>query len=327
MLLKDTAEDFIVEEVPTLPRQLDSGSHLIVKLVKTRRNTIDVVRELSRHLHVPEKNIGYAGLKDKIAVTTQYLSIRAKTWEDLRDVAINDCAFSFVSYASTALSLGDLEGNKFTVTVRNRVEDLKTISSCPNYFGEQRFSQDNVQIGRLLVKQDFVAAVQLLIKRETSAALRQVAERYEKIPTDPIGAIRLLPKKLLSLYLAAYQSYIWNESAAAYLAQFPHRRMDESFGSLVFPTVAVKNVPWPIVGFATKLDAESTVHDVLHREGINARSFVIRTFPEISFAGEHRDLMIPLTDLRIERLADDVQKVSFFLPKGSYATIALRAMG
>jgi len=72
--IKTKPEDFVVEEVPLLEPK-DEGKYHLVRLKKRDVSTLEALRVLSRFEKIPLKKIGFAGLKDRYAVTTQYLTI------------------------------------------------------------------------------------------------------------------------------------------------------------------------------------------------------------------------------------------------------------
>src|SRR3989339_626764 len=82
MKIKELPEDFIVKEV--LELKVEDGSYYYYFVTKKNWNTLDVVKEISQRLHV--KDVGYAGLKDRIAVTSQYISVQKKINFTLKDV-------------------------------------------------------------------------------------------------------------------------------------------------------------------------------------------------------------------------------------------------
>ena len=104
MKIKQIPEDFVVEEIINL--KLEEGPYFYYKLVKKNWNTLDVVREVKSRLKV--RDVGYAGLKDKYAVTTQYISVKKKINFNLKDVE-----FEFLGTGKTRIYKGMLEGNKF----------------------------------------------------------------------------------------------------------------------------------------------------------------------------------------------------------------------
>ena len=143
--------DFIVDEIP----YKDFGSHgnfLILHIQKEYLSTWDLLKHISKVLNIEEHKIGYAGLKDKHATTTQYISIplmKEKQLERLNNKYIKILA---VYKDTKKLNIGDLKGNKFTITLKQIDENdlpniYKTISHIQkfgmlNYFGYQRFGKE-----------------------------------------------------------------------------------------------------------------------------------------------------------------------------------------
>jgi tRNA pseudouridine13 synthase len=213
-----------------------------------------------------------------------------------------------VGYTDEPLSLGSLKGNRFSITVRNISALPKGRSLVPNFFDEQRFSTNNDLIGNALVKGDFKEACALIDDERLNAFLKQQPNNY-------VSALRMLPKKLLTLYVHAYQSRLFNKVLEKEIEQ---KSID-----------AIKNVSLPIIGFGS----EDTVlyDDLLAKEGISTRDFIIRELPDVSSEGGERAAFILLSDLSIGVLEDDefnkgMKKtlVSFSLPKGAYATNVIK---
>lgn len=164
--LKERPEDFVVEEIP-LYEPCGVGEHLYLLIEKRGRATLEVVREIAGHFRVPVRAVGYAGMKDKHAVTRQYLSVhtrddRAADSIDIRGVTVLD-----VARHRNKLRVGQLRGNRFSVRIRGvdpklvpviraTVQQL-ALSGAPNFAGEQRFGFNftNHLIGRTFLKQDW----------------------------------------------------------------------------------------------------------------------------------------------------------------------------
>lgn len=153
-------EDFEVEEVPAyLPS--GEGTHLYLWLEKRGRDTREVVRTLAQALGVREDDIGVAGMKDRQAVTRQWVSVPAVAEPRLPDFSLEGVRVLEARRHGNKLRTGHLRGNRFRLRVRG-VRDVgaarETFSrlaaqGVPNYFGEQRFGRagDNADLGRLLV--------------------------------------------------------------------------------------------------------------------------------------------------------------------------------
>ncbi len=317
--LKQIPEDFIVKELSSFT--LGDGPYLYCRVRKREKNTLDAVREIAQSLGIKEKQIGFAGSKDKHAVTEQvmsFLNVPAEKMLSFPDVEV-------LGRAKNPLSLGDLEGNAFTITIRNlQDETIVPVEKGVNYFDEQRFGRHNLAIGRALVKGDIASAVSLI-------DVFSVISHLQQKPQDYVGALRTLPLRLLRLYVNAYQSYLWNEMVARFLK--PGREVSYSQGMFVFPE-KIPDVSLPLVGFATNVDAHpSVVREVLAEEGITPLDFVLRSLPMLSLEGEDRVVAVPVENVEIgkkqgDELTPGKQKVavSFSLPKGSYATMVIRQM-
>jgi tRNA pseudouridine13 synthase len=158
--LRATAEDFRVEEI--LGYDADGhGEHALLWVEKRDANTAWVARELAKFAGVPPVAVGYAGLKDRHAVTRQTFSVQLAgkpdpDWSGLSCAGVQVLA---VTRHSRKLKRGALRGNRFVLTLRDVQDDpaaadalLAQIAArgVPNYFGEQRFGRagDNVAQAR-----------------------------------------------------------------------------------------------------------------------------------------------------------------------------------
>ena len=120
------------------------------------------------------------------------------------------------------------------------------------------------------------------------------------------------------MYTHAYQSYIFNELCKEEVKKHKHYEVKYNIGKLLFPNKKIKNKKIPIIGF----DTEEDVSKILKKEGLTLRDFIIRQIPGLSCSGNTRDLIANIDDLEIKQN----NKLKFRLPKGSYATIAIKVM-
>jgi tRNA pseudouridine13 synthase len=162
-LVKATPEDFRVDELPAYEPG-GAGPHLYVHVEKTGRTTREVVSALARALGVQEREAGYAGLKDRQAVTTQWLSFPAARDPDPESLAGEGFRVLALARHGNKLKPGHSRGNVFALRVRGG--DPAAAQACagalrergfPNFFGAQRFGREgrNAQIGRaLLLRRD-----------------------------------------------------------------------------------------------------------------------------------------------------------------------------
>lgn len=142
-------EDFRVEEIPLIT-PLGEGTHLWLEIEKHNANTDWVARQLAVLAGVPGRDIGYAGMKDRRGVTSQWFSValqeaRNSAWQDWD---IPDAVILGASLHNRKLKRGALRGNRFRIVVRNlegpaemleeRLQNVQA-EGVPNYFGPQRF--------------------------------------------------------------------------------------------------------------------------------------------------------------------------------------------
>ena len=120
-ILKQIPEDFVVTEISNV-KILGQGKYLYLNLKKTNRNTLDCVKEIAKQLNLKEKDVGFAGSKDKNAVTTQLVSVLGVSKEKISKIKIDNCELSILGSGNKPISLGDLEGNSFEITIRDLEE-------------------------------------------------------------------------------------------------------------------------------------------------------------------------------------------------------------
>ncbi|MFH0966871.1 MAG: tRNA pseudouridine(13) synthase TruD [Methanobacteriota archaeon] len=147
--LRDTPEDFIVEELAPPPDPSKTGSYLICRLTKKNWDQQRAIKEIANRLGMSHQRIGFAGTKDKRAVTTQYISIYKADPNVITTLHIPDITIEPVGSSDQQISLGKLLGNRFRIaltefTPLNADIPYKSIltglsGGVPNYFGYQRF--------------------------------------------------------------------------------------------------------------------------------------------------------------------------------------------
>lgn len=159
--IRATPEDFRVEEIDAFQAS-GSGEHLLLTVEKRGTNTGYAAKLIAEWAGVPEGAVGYAGLKDRHAVTVQRFSVHLPGRGD-PDAALLEGTegLRVLAQARHAKKLprGALTGNRFTLVlrevegVRDAVESrlrLVATRGVPNYFGEQRFGRDGNNIAHAL---------------------------------------------------------------------------------------------------------------------------------------------------------------------------------
>jgi tRNA pseudouridine13 synthase len=174
--IKVRPEDFLVEEIP-LYDPSGQGEHIYLMVQKAGMSTLQMLGLLAKHFRVPMGALGYAGLKDKHAITRQVVSIHTpgKTAADFPAINHPRLAVLWADQHENKLRRGHLRGNHFSIRVRDveptrvlaakRVLDRLTVLGSPNRLGEQRFGRclNNHLIGRAILLADGPAALRELL--------------------------------------------------------------------------------------------------------------------------------------------------------------------
>tara|TARA_Y100000310_G_C20701621_1_gene830494 strand:+ start:6915 stop:7850 length:936 start_codon:yes stop_codon:yes gene_type:complete len=304
--IKENPSDFIVKEQSDIVLK-PKGEFTYFLMQKKDYTTMKALDIISGKLGVPLKHMGFAGTKDRVAITSQMVGVKGISREKIEGLELDDISLEVKGFGDDPISLGDLEGNWFTITVRNITKKPKKVERIINYFGEQRFSKNNSAIGKALVKRDFKKAVSLVLESNGDYE-RKMKDFLDMHETDYIGALRCIPRKIVMMFVHAYQSSLWNEMAAK-----------------------SKSDSLPLIGFGT--EENDAIVKVMKKEGITTRDFIFKEFPELSAEGNDRDVYVDVKDLVINELLDDELNngkkkcvVSFFLSKGSYATEVIKIL-
>lgn len=324
--IKQEAENFIVEEVPLYPCS-GQGEHLYINLTKENLTTREVCSKLREIFNLKKEDVGAAGLKDKNAKTTQTISLRfgnfngivldevkEKIEKEFSSVKVN-----WMKKHENKLRSGHLLGNKFRIKISNLncnieeaekrvkiiIEKLKE-TGLPNYYGEQRFgkNQDNWQEGM--------------------AVLRGEKKIYDK-----------WMKKFL---LSSVQSYLFN----LYLSE----RIKHGFFNRLLTGDIAKKTDTGGLFYVENLEKEQERFDKkeiiftgpMFGDGLmeargesgNFEKEILNRFNiNEKFLGHglrrRGKLIIDYVFLEIDEDKTAVW-ISFFLPKGSFATVFLREL-
>ena len=322
--IKQIPEDFIVKEISNINLE-NNGQYSYFLLKKTNYSTVRAIEVLAEKLKIPLKNIGFAGNKDKNAVTEQKISIFRGS-RNFENINLRNIELKHIGNGKIPISLGDLEGNEFTITIRNldgneieKIKNLKTKKICvPNFFGSQRFSKNNDLVGKSIIKKDFRKAVELILENE-GIVEENIKKYLEDNKNDHVGALRLVPLKTRKLFVHAYQSYLFNSIASEYLDDNKEKR--------------IKNIQVPIIGFNFDVGTirsnslKSIIKKILGEEKLSPRDFIISQMPELTSEGTFRDLFFELKNLKILEITEDEFNngkkkaiINFTLPKSCYAT-------
>jgi len=261
MKIKQQPQDFRVMELSSLAWSQEKAAHAVYTMEKQDVDTFAAIRMLARRLRLPQAEIGYAGLKDKHAQSIQYISL--PTHCNIETMRLPGIEIKRVGYLPSKIQTGDLQGNAFTIIVRDlrdadldhftdRIDDLRT-SGVPNYFDSQRFGSavNRVFIAKLLIQGKDEAAVKHYLtayqksepktikdeKRRLAAnwphfadtqvrdrTLVRVIEEY-RTTRSWLQAYQRIPSQIREIHANAYQSYLWNETLKELLRSIVDKKM------------------------------------------------------------------------------------------------------
>ncbi|CAL9003560.1 unnamed protein product [Prunus brigantina] len=192
------------------------GKFLRFHLYKENKDTQEALGIIAKMLGIQPRSFGFAGTKDKRAVTTQRVTVFKQLASRL--AALNDRLIGIkvgdFCYVKEGLVLGQLLGNRFTITLRGVVADSEdTIKASAialgkqgfiNYFGLQRFGSGSVPthlIGATLLRGEWKSTVSLFLdprEGDILLMLLGIAREYYKETNDIEGTLRQLPRHLVS---------------------------------------------------------------------------------------------------------------------------------
>ncbi len=352
MKLKSKPEDFIVEEKLTLKTKKD-GEYAYFVLEKTNWTTTKAISALAKIMKVSEKRFSFAGQKDRVGITRQYVSVRGLHSEDFFRLKVKDMKIRFSGYGDKPIELGSARGNHFKIVVRELKNPLKKNAFFVNYYGEQRFGGYRPNLhwaGKEYILGNYEKCVKLMLAHpynRENKDYRQARKFFQenwgkwkeclkvcpkmmtierKILTSLVKerdfkkALKSLPRQLFSMIPHAYQSYLWNESLSRYLRKYKGREFKYSCGKWYFVDTYV-DLDWPIIDQATKVsgDIKEVIEKLLEEEGVSFSDFD-------KAKGLTRKAMVRLDRFKLGQFRKGVQDVSFFLPAGAYATVAVKSL-
>ncbi|UFH60167.1 tRNA pseudouridine(13) synthase TruD [Sulfurovum mangrovi] len=338
---KQTIERFFVEELP-LYSFSGSGNFLILKIKKTDMSTWKLIHVLSKATGLDERDIGYAGLKDKNATTIQYISLPKKYEKELnKNLTTERIEILERTYNKAPIKIGHLKGNSFSIVLHNIAsKDAKFFRTTalkmqkegfPNYYGYQRFGEDShsyeqgkeiAHSGKKLKgskEKLLVSAYQSHLFNEwlsmrvklSSTITKYPAEKAAKKLDYPLELVKVLAQQpqFFKLFLGdMLQSYPYGKT-------IPLKEMTKS-------AVMFSQAKLSPTGLLCGANVERAKSDAYHLEA----PFDDRELS--SLKGDRRYAWIWPSE--VETCYESERKtltVKFSLPKGAYATTFLEEIG
>jgi len=381
MKLKCVPEDFQVEEQISL--RPGGGRFAFYELTKKSLGTPEAVDAVVERWNLSRSQVGFAGLKDRHALTRQFVTIEGGPRQNLKQTNFE---LAYKGQVGRPVQARDIEANRFTVVLRDlTTPELVTAqqaaadvaaSGVANYFDEQRFGslgESGEFIGKPWCLGNYERALWLALaepnvhdrplEREQKQILRDCWGRWVECknrlershrrsivtfladkPNDFKRALALVRQDLRSIWLAAFQSDLWNRMLAGLLQRVcrPEQLVEHEIGPrrVVFfrkldadQQQMLDRFDLPLPSARTRWTegiARELAEKVLGEENMEARELRVK-YPRDSFfsKGDRRVVFRP-SEVTSTAADDEMYPgkqrltLKFLLPRGSYATIVVK---
>lgn len=327
--IRTSHEDFQVDEIQSF-KPSGQGEHVWLHIKKSGENTDWVAGQLAKIAEVPRRDVSFAGMKDRNAVTTQWFSVQmpgrdAPTWQASLPDSIQVLS---EKRHDRKLRRGALDGNRFKIIIRDfqgtEAELQKSIErirseGIPNYYGEQRFGNGGFNV--------------------------QKAVQWFK------GEFKVKSRQKRSIYLSAARSWIfnhvlservkngtWNQAVEGDVFMLDGTRSSfaDEIDQTIIDRIKEKDIhPTGVLWGRGRISSTSKIEELENR--------VAARFPELcdglernGLKQERKALRLMVQDLEMDSLnyidVDGVQQLASFcicfaLPSGAYATTVLSELG
>ena len=318
--LKATPEDFRVDEVLGFDAD-GEGPHALLTVEKRGANTRWVASELARYAGLQPRDVGYAGLKDRNAVTVQHFSLpfEGRAEPDWNGLAATDFRVLSTARHRRKLKIGALKGNRFRITLRELSGEVGGLPAkldaigkrgVPNYFGAQRFGHGGANV--------------------------------QKAEAMLVGGRRIHDRRLRGLLLSTARSLIFNAllsqrvNAGSWDKALPGEvlmldgsrsifRSDAADATLVARLAENDVHPTGVLWGRGELASSGEVRD-LEEAAAQAHAELAKGLERAGVDGMRRALRLPVRELAWEQPDAHTLTLGFFLPAGAYATTVLREL-
>jgi tRNA pseudouridine13 synthase len=319
-VIRSTPEDFRVDEVLGF-RPDGEGEHVLLRIEKRNTNTAWLADQLARLADVPSRDVSYAGLKDRHAVTRQWFSVRLAGRPEPEWEKIESEEAHLLEYGRhrRKLKRGALKANRFQILIRELDGEREELESrlhrikeqgVPNFFGEQRFGHDE---GNLLMASRLFGGERMKLSRNKRGIYLSAARSYlfnqvlaERIRNENWD--RALTGDLMML----------DGSRAIFPVAEPDDEISERLQRLdIHPT-------GPLYGTGDSGTASDC--ETLERRVLESQNSWREGLERSGMRAERRALRIRVADLSWDWREQSGLQLQFQLPPGSYATALLREL-
>jgi tRNA pseudouridine13 synthase len=389
--IKRLPEDFQVEELTAFPAH--GGNYALYRLKKRSLGTPEAIDEVVRRWKIHRHRISYGGLKDKHAVTVQFVTIQNGP---RRNLAQKSFELEYLAQTGKPFTAQAISGNRFAIVLRDLSSEALAkaldalpqvqVEGLPNYFDDQRFGsvgESGEFIGQAWCAGSYERALWLALSdphpddrsderrqkeilrehwgrwRECKGALERSHRRSivtylaDKPPERPDyrGAFARIKVDLRGLYLAAFQSCLWNrmlvrfvqrEAPAGRLIDVPLKLGPAPFFRGLDRETAQRfqKMQLPLPSARLHLDALNPaeapllalIAEVLAEFGLELRQLRVKYPRDSFFSKGQRAVSVAVGNLAADPENDDLYPgrkklaLRFDLPRGSYATILVKRL-
>lgn len=322
-LIKQQATDFQVEEIPAyLPT--GEGEHLFLWIEKTGLSAEQLTKHIVQSLRMSKLDLGVAAMKDRHAVTRQFVSVPAKFAPLIDSINSDHVKVLSAVQHQNKLKTGHLRGNRFSILMRNvapdaldlaqKIADRLMVLGTPNYYGDQRFGTDG---------ETATMGLELLRGEQTAEDIHPARRRF-----------------LLRFALSSAQSVLFNHALADRLnAGLLHKvqvgdvmQVTASGGIFVCDDATTDQarfdaqeicITGPMFGRKMKQPgAEIAAREATVLNAYQLQESDFDRYPQLT-SGTRRAVLIYPKDMQITEEAEGL-RFNFSLPAGCYATVVLR---
>lgn len=321
-VVKQTPDDFRVEEIPAYS-PAGQGTHLFVTFEKTGLTTREAVRRIADGLGVDPRGAGFAGMKDRQAVTVQTASFEGGRAERAHELELDGIRVLGVEAHTNKLRTGHLRGNRFRIRVRvegdaagsaaqmERALERLRREGVPNYLGEQRFGHEgrNEHDARRWIVEGARAPRdpwkrKMLVSAFQGLLFNRVLGR--RVESGTLG--RVIAGDLCKVHATGGEFVVAD-------AEVEQPRVERFEISATGPMFGAE-MRWP-EGTVAELE-----RSVMDEAGLRPERLVEL---KAAGAGARRLLRVPVPDARLFA-ENDAVVLELSLPKGAYATVVLREL-
>ncbi len=321
--LKSRPEDFQVIEDLGYP--IDGfGEHVLVRIRKTGCNTHYVAEALAKYLKLSMREVSYAGMKDRQAVTEQTFCLRipGKAMPDFADFHLEGCLILNVARHQRKIRTGGLAGNRFQLMLRDMApsaqaaieQRLAAIASqgVPNYFGEQRFGRQGHNL--TMAHQWATDQIQIRCRKKRSLILSATRSYlFNLVTSQRLQTQGSLTSLLVGDCVQLAGRGSWFVATEQELASIKPRLQQHELGI---------TAPLPGRGEAGTLQQALQLEQAI----LNSHRDLVALLQREKVETARRKMLLLPQDFAWQWHANHTLQLNFWLPAGSFATSVIREL-